>query len=150
VWYERAQDLHEKNEKLLALNGELEQVNETLTAANRDLKLALEKANTENKRLRTLPDDDQPDSDLVDELELESKTQRKTIRTLKKEVKDLHEKYVGKQTILERDILLKDGKIQQLEEAKKDLKERYRDLKEDFREQQRWARGTASVAPGRE
>ena len=41
---------------------------------------------------------------------------------------------------MERDIILKDGKIHRLEDTKKDLRERYNELKEDFREQQRWNR----------
>jgi hypothetical protein len=50
----------------------------------------------------------------------------------------MEEKYKDKIAILEREKLLSDGKIQQLEEARKDLYERYNDLKQDFREQQRW------------
>ena len=41
---------------------------------------------------------------------------------------------------IEREMLLKDSKIQRLEEAKKELKERYNELKDDYREQQRWSR----------
>jgi len=33
----------------------------------------------------------------------------------------------------ERELILKDGRIQQLQEAKKDMKERYDELKEDLR-----------------
>jgi len=142
TWYERAQDFQEKNEKLLSLNEELERENERLTNANREL-------TAEVKRLKSY-DEEQPDPDLIDELEAENKSQRKIIRNMKKESKEIEEKYAGKLVHLERDIMLKDGKIQQLEDAKKDLKERYKDLKEDYREQQRWVRGTTSVAPGRE
>ena len=148
-WYDRAHDFQEKHERLLGLNEELERENEKLTNAHRELSATLEKANAEIKRWKSY-DDEQPDPDLVEELEAESKSQRKTIRSLKKDTKELQEKYVGKIATLERDAMLKDGKIQQLEEGRKDLKERYRDLKEDFREQQRWARGTTSVAPGRD
>ena len=52
----------------------------------------------------------------------------------------LLEKHIDKIASLGRDILLKDDKIQRLEEAKKDMKERYNELTEDFREQQRWNR----------
>jgi phage shock protein A len=82
-----------------------------------------------------------PDGDLFDELENENKSFRKEIRLLKRDNKDLVEKNINKISQLERDILLKDGKIQRLEEGKKDLKERYNELKEDYREQQRWNRG---------
>ena len=81
-----------------------------------------------------------PDNDLMDELENENKTFRKEIRILKRDNKELCEKDKNKISQLERDIMLKDGKIQRLEEAKKDLKDRYIELKEDFREHQRWSR----------
>lgn len=81
-----------------------------------------------------------PDTELLDELENENKVFRKEIRSLKRKIKELNEKNRGKLSQMERDILLKDGKIQRLEEARKDLKERYNELKEDFREQQRWNR----------
>jgi hypothetical protein len=84
---------------------------------------------------------DIPDGDLFDELENENKSFRKEIRLLKRDNKDLVEKNINKISQLERDILLKDGKIQRLEEGNKDLKERYNELKEDYREQQRWNRG---------
>jgi chromosome segregation ATPase len=84
---------------------------------------------------------DIPDGDLFDELENENKSFRKEIRLLKRDNKELVEKNINKISQLERDILLKDGKIQRLEEGKKDLKERYNELKEDYREQQRWNRG---------
>ena len=138
VWYENAQDFQEKNEKLRSLNEELEQMNEKLTKD-------LIEANTEIKYLKSASPEAQPDLDLLDELELENKNQRKTIRSMKKEYRELEEKYAGKIAHMERDIMLKDGKIQQLEDAKKDLKERYKDLKEDYREQQRWARGTSTT-----
>jgi len=80
----------------------------------------------------------QPDADMISSLEQENKEQRKEIRSMKQEMRE----YENKIAILERDLILKDGKIQQLTEAKEDLRERYKDLKTDFREQQRWARGT--------
>ena len=106
------QDLEADLDKMLALNNKLLEENDTLS---------------NNK-------------ELLDELENENKIFRKDIRCLKKENKTLVEDYNKKLANLERDILLKDGKIQRLEEAKKDNKERYNELKEDFREQQRWNR----------
>jgi predicted nucleic acid-binding Zn-ribbon protein len=79
-----------------------------------------------------------PDPNIVEELQNENKTLSKTVRSLKKQVGEMEEKYKDKIAILEREKLLSDGKIQQLEEARKDLYERYNDLKQDFREQQRW------------
>lgn len=104
----------------------------------------LEEKNTilrkENESIKRKIKDRLPDADLLEELEGENKNFRKEIRGLKRVNKELSDKYQSRISQLERDILLKDGKIQRLEEAKKDLKERYNELKEDFREQQRWNR----------
>jgi len=104
----------------------------------------LEEKNTilleENEYLTRKLKDRLPDADLLEELEDENKNFRKEIRGLKRDNKELSDKYQSIISQLERDILLKDGKIQRLDEATKDLKERYNELKEDFREQQRWNR----------
>jgi regulator of replication initiation timing len=105
--------------------------NEKLVLENKELRDQLNKKTFNNVT---------HDPDLMDELETENKTFRKELRSLKRNKKVLNEKIIDKISKLERDILLKDGKIQRLEEAKKDLKERYSELKEDFREQQRWNR----------
>ena len=69
-----------------------------------------------------------------EQLENDLKTHHKEFKLLKKQINELKDKIVS----LERDNLLKEGKIQQLDETKKDLQERYNDLKQDFREQQKW------------
>ena len=81
-----------------------------------------------------------PDQSTVQDLENENKNHIKTIKTLKKQLSEIEEKYKDKIAVLEREKLLFEGRIQQLEEARKDLQERYSDLKQDFREQQRWVR----------
>jgi archaellum component FlaC len=81
-----------------------------------------------------------PDHSTVQDLENENKNHIKTIKTLKKQLSEIEEKYKDKIALLEREKLLAEGRIQQLEEARKDLQERYSDLKQDFREQQRWVR----------
>lgn len=78
-----------------------------------------------------------PDPHLVEQLETENRELFRTVRTLKKQINEIEEKYKDKIASLEREKLLADGKVQQLEEAKQDLLERYKDLKQDFREQQR-------------
>lgn len=78
-----------------------------------------------------------PDHSTVQELENENKNHIKTIKTLKKQLSEIEEKYKDKIALLEREKL---WTIQHLEESKKDLQERYSDLKQDFREQQRWVR----------
>lgn len=60
--------------------------------------------------------------------------QQKEIKSLKKQILEVEDRYKDKITHLERDKLLMEGKIQQLEDAKKDLQERYNDLKQDYRE----------------
>ena len=63
------------------------------------------------------------------------------LRESKKEIKTYRE-LIGKKedkiSVLERDILLKDGKIQVLEADKTGWKERYIELRKDFREQYKW------------
>ena len=113
------QDIENDLDQLEEMNASLQEENETL---KRKLKERL------------------PDSDLLEELETENKNFRKEIRGLKRENKEAVDKYQNKVSHLERDLLLKDGKIQRLEEAQKDLRERYKELKEDYREQQRWSR----------
>lgn len=94
----------------------------------------------ENETLKRKLKERLPDGDIMEELETENKNFRKEIRGLKRENKEVVDKYQNRISQLERDILLKDGKIQRLEEAQKDLRERYKELKEDYREQQRWSR----------
>ena len=66
------------------------------------------------------------------------KHMKKTIKEIKKENKMILEKNEEKIRILERDILLKDGKIQRLEDGYSDMKERYKELKDEIREDKRW------------
>ena len=80
------------------------------------------------------------DNESDHELENVNRSLKKEIKSLKRDNNDLNEKYKNIISQLERDILLKDGKIQRLEESKKDMKDRYNELREDFREQQRWNR----------
>ena len=94
----------------------------------------------ENEALHHKIKNDTPDNEILYELENENKLFMKEIRLLKREIKELNEKNSVKWSQMERDILLKDGKIQRLEESNKDLKDRYTELKEDYREQQRWYR----------
>jgi uncharacterized protein YoxC len=140
-WYEQAQGYKSKIDKLVDANEDLEKTNEKVYAQNKDLTERLTKAIAEAERWKKCSDN-LPDADFTEELETENKTFRKEIRALKKKVREWQDKYENKVTGLERDIMLKDGKIQQLEETKKDLKERYKDLKEDLREYQRWSRGS--------
>lgn len=117
-WYERSKEFENKN---------------------RELSLSLEKSNSEVKRWKNYSEN-VPDVGDIEELEAENKNNKKTIRSLQKELQDIREKHASRNASLERDIMLKDGKILQLEEIQKELKERYKELKDDYREQQRWAR----------
>lgn len=120
-WYSKAQDLLKTNKNLLKANEELLKLNSEL-----------------EDKLETGVD---IDTDMVEELENTNKVHRKEIRALKRSLREQKEKYETRIASLERDALLKDGKIQQLNEAKEDLRERYKELKADYREQQRWTRG---------
>jgi len=72
-----------------------------------------------------LPDEDQ------------AKDFLRQIKDLKRQLRDTEEKSRDKIAQLERDKLLLEGRIQQLEESRKDLQERYSELKDDFR----WIKG---------
>lgn len=87
--------------------------------------------------------------DLMDEVErlkeltnnMENEEQVKhyerTIKKLKREYVEKEENYKNIISNLTREKILYEGRIQQLEEARKDLKERYDELKQDFREQRK-------------
>jgi predicted nucleic acid-binding Zn-ribbon protein len=74
----------------------------------------------------------------LEELEEENKELRKTVKKLRKDIVRLEEKHKSDLAKFERDKILYEGKIQQLEDSKKDLKERYDDLRQDLRDQQKW------------
>lgn len=146
-WYEQAQEYKGKIDKLVDTNEELERTNEKLYAQNKELAEKLNKTMADADRWKKCSEN-LPDADFTDELENENKTLRKDVRALKKKCREWQDKYESKVAALERDLMLKDGKLQALEETKKDLKERYKDLKEDLRDYQRWSRG--SRAPNHE
>lgn len=75
----------------------------------------------------------QIDTNSFEQLEDENKALIKEIRHLNKIGKIQTEKHREKLLELERELFVKDGKIQRLEDAKKDIKERYAELKEDWR-----------------
>jgi len=125
-WLEQCEQMSEKLSVVQDIEDEIDRLDEKCTILQ-----------DENDELKN---NNNPDGDLMDELENENKTFRKEIRFLKRTNKELTDKDTNKISQLERDILLKDGKIQRLEEVNKDLKDRYNELKEDFREHQRWSR----------
>uniref|UniRef100_A0A6C0EM78 Uncharacterized protein n=1 Tax=viral metagenome TaxID=1070528 RepID=A0A6C0EM78_9ZZZZ len=106
-----------------------------------DLQEQIDELKEENRDLKR-EKEERPDEDFTEELEAENKQLRHEVRKLRKDLHDCKDR-VAK---LDRERLLSDGKIQQLEDAKKDLRERYNDLKQDFRESQRWNRNTVSRA----
>ena len=133
---------YKKCEKLRDNVNELTQQNDELTSLNTKLTKQLEKATNKLEEMSTQfenekTDSNIPDKDLIDELEIENKSLRKEIRVLRKNVKVIDDKHREKVIQFERDLFVKDGKIQRLEDAKKDLKERYIELKEDLREERR-------------
>lgn len=74
--------------------------------------------------------EDLPDHETVNE-------HLKQIKSLRRQLHDNEEKYQDKIAKLEREKLLLEGRIQQLEEGRKDLQDRYNELKEDYR----WLKG---------
>lgn len=115
-WYNMCSELKDKVNKLT-------QMNKDLILQNEDL---LDQVNDLNNFQK------EPNKDMI-ELENENKSLIKDIRNLKKDNNLFSDKLV----LLERDLFIKDGKIQRLEDAKKDLNERYLELKEDWRDERR-------------
>ena len=76
-----------------------------------------------------------PDPNTFEEIESENRNYLKTIKSLKKQLSDTDEKYKDKIAQLEREKLLYEGRVHQLEEARKDLQDRYTELRQDMREQ---------------
>ena len=76
----------------------------------------------------------------IEKLKTECEKLKVSVKNISNEKHELVQKHKDYITKVERDIILKDGKIQRLEDDRKDTKERYKELKEDFREQQRWIR----------
>ena len=113
-----------------------EKDNDNLLEENRDLIEQLDRVRQQIKEYKV----NVQDTELLNELENENKIFRKTIRDIKKDNKIILEKNEDKVRVLERDIMLKDGKIQRLEDGYMDLKERYKELKEEIREEKRWIR----------
>lgn len=97
------------------------------------LRKELEAEKKESIRWKKLSEE-LPDSQTLNDIEEENKELHRTIKSLKKQLKESEEKFKDKIAVLERDKILSDGKIQQLEESRRDLQERYRDLREDYRE----------------
>lgn len=93
----------------------------------------LEAEKKESSRWKKLSEE-LPDSQTLHDIEEENKELHRMIKSLKKQLKETEEKFKDKIAVLERDKILSDGKIQQLEESRRDLQERYRDLREDYRE----------------
>ena len=115
-WYNMCSELKDKVNKLT-------QMNKDLIIQNEDL---LDQVNDLNNFQK------EPNKEMI-ELENENKALVKDIRNLKKDNNLFSDKLV----LLERDLFIKDGKIQRLEDAKKDLNERYLELKEDWRDERR-------------
>jgi predicted RNase H-like nuclease (RuvC/YqgF family) len=82
------------------------------------------------------------------ELKTEIRELKRVNRVLKRQSSGVEDKYKDKIAKLERDIILRDGKIQQLEDSRRDLQERYQELKTDFREQRKWVMNGMSRAGG--
>lgn len=129
-WYNILTETKNKLEESQTEVNNLLAQREQLSEENRRLQIEMERWKKLSEQL--------PDPNMVEDLENENKNLSKTIRNLKKQLSESDEKYRDKIARLEREKILSEGKIQQLEDARKDLQERYNDLKQDFREQQRW------------
>lgn len=122
-------------EKLIELSEDTENSLVITEALKQDNEKLLEKLSSLEKENLTL----KQTNNMQYELESDNESLIKTIKHLKKSIKKIEVKHGDKLMETSRDIMLKDAKIQRLEEANNDLKERYNELKKDFRERQRWS-----------
>lgn len=125
VWNKKYTDAREQNHEL---GRELSKA-KTL---HRELQKQIQLLHGDVKRWKKCSED-LPDPDHVIELESALKTSRR-------EHVELESKYMAKLAAADREKLLMEGRIEQLQESRTDLKERYAELKEDYRDQKRWAR----------
>lgn len=123
------EDIKYKAQKWLEESERLKEIIENLEYNNQELKDEIDELK-----------ENIPDKNLIDELESEIQSLKKTIKHLSKNKKLLEATNREKIYKIEREMLLKDSKIQRLEEAKKELKDRYNELRDDYREEQRWLR----------
>ena len=128
----------EKYEKIKQTNFMLQELCDEFTKENASLKKEI---SNYKKVCDKLPDQDELQSELEnlhirlqDSKKREKSSLEKLQKDLNREFHDREEKYKDKIAALERDKLLCEGKIQQLEEQCKDLRERYNELKQDYRE----------------
>lgn len=80
------------------------------------------------------------DSNRLCELEDENKELKNAIKLVKQQIKDEKEQEYKNTFNLQKDNMLKDGKIQQMQDTIESLKQRYKDLYEEYRDQRRWNR----------
>ena len=80
------------------------------------------------------------DSNRLCELEDENNELKNAIKLIKNQHKEENEQEYKNTFILQKDVMLKDGKIQQLQDTVESLKQRYKDLYEEYRDQRKWNR----------
>lgn len=134
VWHLQSEEVKQKNSRL---EQELKELRDEYSKLVDELKVAKtdrERLETENLNWKKLSET-LPDQVSLDDLEIQNRRYVKTIKELKKQLYESEEKYKDKISVLEREKLLHEGRIQQLEEARKDLQDRYSELRQDMREQ---------------
>ena len=82
-----------------------------------------------------------PDEDSLKSLQEENKNLSKAVKALKKQLSDVEGAHQDTLAKLQRERIILEGKIQQLEEACRQKQERYDELKEDYRYSQSLLRG---------
>lgn len=146
-WHAIAANLKDKIEDLTNKNENFERENEDLTQDKSDLlskcnKLTRERDTIVEKyeELKSRPPLVRVDNTRIDELKSENRDTRDIVKQLRRQLKDTEERECKNTFSLQKDVMLKEGKIQQLEDALESLKHRYTDLYEEYRDQRRWER----------
>lgn len=161
-WYTTSKEYEDIIKKLEDTNTELEQLSDKMILENKSIKDQLinkyennndkkleednknlnEEINMLNRRLNISKENISklPDNETIEELEEEIKNLKKIVKNHKKELYIINDKNKENIFSIKHNSMLKDSKIQQLDESLKNLKSDYKELKEDYREHKRWER----------
>jgi len=159
-WYNTSKEYESIIQKLEDTNIELEKLSDKMILENKYTKDQLKNKYDNNKKLeednKYLKDqiniltqklniskensNKLPDNETVEELEIEIKILKKNIKNHKQELYTINEKNKENIFSITHKSMLKDNKIQQLDENLNNLKSDYKELKEDYREYKRWER----------
>lgn len=131
-WYDKSYELKEKLDKSHETILEIETINEELMGENKKLKENVAELKENIIGIKETATQ-YHDTETVDDLVEENKKLKRTIKILKKKMKEFEEENRRNIIKSERDAVLKDSRIQQLEELRRQSNERFTEAREDLR-----------------